>query len=71
MAKTLFVSLSIIISTQCLAQIQPLKKDVSAVDGMINAFYEIVSGPAGQKRNWDFMFRGSHLQQSLLLKANL
>lgn len=31
----------------------PLQEDVSSVDGMISAFYDIVSGPAGEPRNWE------------------
>ncbi len=54
MKKSFFVAVSLIISVSfCFAQKQPLAEDVSSVDGMINAFYEIVSGPAGQKRDWD------------------
>jgi hypothetical protein len=29
--------------------------DVSSVDGIIAALYNVISGPAGQKRNWDRM----------------
>ena len=28
-------------------------EDVSSIDGIIKAFYEIVSGPAGATRDWD------------------
>ncbi|MFZ1808318.1 MAG: hypothetical protein WAU36_13895 [Cyclobacteriaceae bacterium] len=28
----------------------PLKKDVATLDGIINAYYEVVSGPAGPKQ---------------------
>ena len=30
-------------------------KDVSSVDAIIAAVYDVISGPAGQKRNWDRM----------------
>ncbi|HEX6180766.1 MAG TPA: hypothetical protein VFZ47_05930 [Chitinophagaceae bacterium] len=30
-------------------------KDVSSVDAIIAALYDVISGPAGQKRNWDRM----------------
>jgi len=30
----------------------PLKADVETVDGIINAYYEVISGPAGQPRDW-------------------
>jgi hypothetical protein len=31
----------------------PRPDDVSTIDGMIKAYYEVVSGPAGQPRQWD------------------
>jgi hypothetical protein len=30
-------------------------KDVESVDAIINALYNVISGPAGEKRNWDRM----------------
>lgn len=30
-------------------------KDVGSLDGIIAALYDVISGPAGQKRNWDRM----------------
>jgi hypothetical protein len=30
----------------------PRTEDVSTIDGMIKAYYEVVSGPAGQPRQW-------------------
>jgi hypothetical protein len=30
----------------------PRPEDVSTIDGMIKAYYEVVSGPAGQPRQW-------------------
>lgn len=27
-------------------------EDISTIDGIINAYYEVVSGPAGQPRDW-------------------
>lgn len=35
--------------------IAPDPKDVGSVDGIIAALYDVISGPAGQKRNWDRM----------------
>lgn len=32
--------------------IPPRPDDVATVDGMIKAFYEVISGPAGQARQW-------------------
>ena len=39
--------------TQKLIKKYPLEKDVLTIDGIINAFYEIVSGEAGKKRQWE------------------
>ncbi|HYE55353.1 MAG TPA: hypothetical protein VD996_10930 [Chitinophagaceae bacterium] len=35
--------------------IAPNPKDVSSIDGILAALYDVISGPAGQKRNWDRM----------------
>ena len=35
--------------------IAPLQKDVSSIDGIVTALYDVISGPAGEKRNWDRM----------------
>ena len=32
--------------------IEPRADDVGSIDGMMRAFYEVVSGPAGQPRDW-------------------
>ncbi len=34
------------------ATIQPRAEDVSTIDGMIRAFYDVISGPAGKPREW-------------------
>lgn len=31
----------------------PLKADVETIDGIIKAYYDVISGPAGQPRDWD------------------
>jgi len=31
----------------------PLASDVSTLDGIIHALYEVLSGPAGQPRDWE------------------
>ena len=31
----------------------PLEEDVSSISGIIKAFYEVVSGEAGEKRQWE------------------
>ena len=33
----------------------PRTDDVSSIDGIIAAVYEVISGPAGQKRDWERM----------------
>ena len=32
--------------------IAPRSEDVSSIDGMMKAFYDVISGPAGQPRQW-------------------
>ena len=32
--------------------IDPRPEDVATIDGMVKAYYEVVSGPAGQPRDW-------------------
>ena len=34
------------------AMVAPRPADVATLDGMIRAYYEVVSGPAGQPRDW-------------------
>ncbi len=34
-------------------KIAPRADDVSSIDGMIKAYYDVVSGPAGQPRQWN------------------
>ncbi|MFD0861475.1 hypothetical protein ACFQ1M_04600 [Sungkyunkwania multivorans] len=31
----------------------PLKEDVTTIDGIIKAYYDVISGPAGAPRNWE------------------
>ena len=35
-----------------ISQKQPRAEDVSSIDGMVKAYYEVVSGPAGRPRDW-------------------
>jgi hypothetical protein len=37
------------------SSLRPRPSDVSSVDGIIAAVYDVISGPAGQKRDWDRM----------------
>jgi hypothetical protein len=34
------------------ATVAPRADDVATIDGMVKAYYEVVSGPAGQPRDW-------------------
>ena len=50
----LFVS-SIVAQERAHVQVEtvaPRSEDVATIDGVINAFYEVISGPAGQPRQW-------------------
>jgi len=33
-------------------KVEPRPEDVSTIDGMVRAYFEVVSGPAGRKREW-------------------
>lgn len=35
-----------------LPTLSPRPEDVSSIDGIVKAFYEVISGPAGQPRQW-------------------
>ena len=35
--------------------VQPRPSDVSSMDAIMKALYDVISGPAGQKRDWDRM----------------
>ncbi len=48
------------------AQSTELSADVRTVDGMIAALYDVISGPAGQARNWD-RFRGLFAPEARLI----
>ena len=47
LATALFVA-SAVVAPQILDAQQARAEDVSSIDGIINAFYEVVSGPAGE-----------------------
>jgi hypothetical protein len=59
MKRTIFKLITILIMTtqnskaQEIIEKYPLEKDVSTIDGIIKAFYEVVSGEAGEKRQWE------------------
>ena len=42
-------------STAPARQVTADPKDVESIDAIIGALYEVISGPAGEKRNWDRM----------------
>ncbi len=41
-------------------------EDVSSVDGILAALYDVISGPAGEKRNWD-RFRSLFIPEGKLI----
>ncbi len=43
-------------------------QDVGSIDGIIRALYEVISGPSGEKRDWD-RFRSLFLPGALLIPA--
>ncbi|MCB0566903.1 MAG: hypothetical protein KDD01_21260, partial [Phaeodactylibacter sp.] len=54
MNKLLFL-LSFLITTPAFSQqrIKANQADVESVDAIITALYDVISGPAGQERDWD------------------
>lgn len=51
---TVFLFLSIILNAQePNKKDYPLKADIATVDGIIKAYYDVISGPAGQRRDWE------------------
>jgi len=61
MKKTLFLWLALscfsglYASTEKADSIPVTLKDVESVDAIIQSLYNVISGPAGEKRNWDRM----------------
>lgn len=57
MARKLVLFLLMLASAQAKARttdsIPANPKDVESVNAIINAVYDVISGPAGEKRNWD------------------
>ena len=51
---TVFIFLSIILNAQeSNEKNYPLKADIATIDGIIKAYYDVISGPAGQPRDWE------------------
>ena len=44
--------------------------DVGTIDEIISALYDVISGPAGQKRDWD-RFRSLHVPEARLIPTSL
>ncbi len=42
--------------------------DVSSIDAIITALYDVISGPAGQERDWD-RFRSLHIPEARLIPS--
>lgn len=59
MKKIALSIMILVISTRSFAEktdsIPANPNDVSSVDAIIKAVYDVISGPAGEKRNWDRM----------------
>lgn len=55
MRKTALVSILLGLGavTPVAGQTYPRPEDVSTLDGILRAYYEVVSGPAGQPRQWE------------------
>lgn len=57
--KKIFISLLILVSQLATAadrdSIPPRQEDVGSLDAIIHALYQVISGPAGETRNWDRM----------------
>lgn len=48
----LFAAVSLAQTHVDVKTIPPRPEDVATIDGMVKAYYEVVSGPAGQPRDW-------------------
>jgi len=51
--KTLLSVLLVVLGTTAFAQTKDYSKDVSSVDNIIAALYEVISGDPGTARDWD------------------
>lgn len=51
-AVLVFVIVSSPLETRA-QEVEALPEDVETIDGIITAFYEVISGPAGEPREWD------------------
>ena len=74
--KAAILMLAVLMGTLALGQAQPEQKpaaeaptaspaDVKSIDSIVAALYDVISGPAGQKRDWNRMrslfWPGAHL----------
>ncbi len=59
MKKILFLLLILLVCTRSFAEktdsIPVNPADVASIDAIIKSVYDVISGPAGEKRNWDRM----------------
>jgi hypothetical protein len=46
------IVLSLLTSAAAAQSLTPRPEDVGTIDGIINAFYDVISGPAGTPRQW-------------------
>jgi hypothetical protein len=64
-----FKLLSFLLTILCglaFGQPEKYKQDVNSKEGIVNALYEVISGSAGEKRDWD-RFRNLFLPESRLI----
>ena len=52
---TLSVNANVTTAVRKIDSIPSDSKDVATMDGILAALYDVISGPAGQSRNWDRM----------------
>ncbi|MFY0594599.1 hypothetical protein [Roseivirga sp.] len=54
MRKIIALTITLALSTSLFAQ-EAKPEDVKSADAILGALYDVISGPAGQKRDWDRM----------------
>jgi hypothetical protein len=72
MSKLLFTVLLIVSAmsyTMAQTTKQPDPKDVSTLDGILHAVYDVISGDAGKARDWD-RFRGLFYKDARLIPSS-
>lgn len=65
MKKLFFLLLPILFTGATSVKAQSEKADMTTVDGIITTLYDVISGPAGQARDWD-LFRSLFVPEAHL-----